>query len=219
MNSDVVAKLFSGLLIDALVVSAPLLLTPLVVGVVISILQVVTQIQEMSLTFVPKIVAAVAVLLVAGPWMLNCVVSVATRLIGSIPIFFLVGAHHGRVRGLALAKLLAALAAIGVLDLLFARWEYGRKLRMSHRDLKHEIKHREGDPRVRSRLRELAARHRVPVVQSPRLACTLYRHTECDQYVPGAWFPLLARILVWVAAAKRMSGMNGARTQPQAAPR
>ena len=85
MNSDIAAKLFSSLLIDTLVVSAPLLLTTLVVGVVISVLQVVTQIQEMSLTFVPKIVAAVALLLVAGPWMLNYVVSVATRLIGSIP--------------------------------------------------------------------------------------------------------------------------------------
>lgn len=85
MNTDIVAKLFSGLLIDALVVSAPLLLTTLVVGVAISILQVVTQIQEMSLTFVPKIVAAVGVLLVTGPWMLKYLVSVATRLIGSIP--------------------------------------------------------------------------------------------------------------------------------------
>ena len=85
MNSDIVAKLFSGLLIDALVVSAPLLLTTLVVGVVVSLLQVGTQIQEMSLTFGPKIVAAVAVLLVTGPLMLIYVVSVATRLIGSIP--------------------------------------------------------------------------------------------------------------------------------------
>jgi flagellar biosynthetic protein FliQ len=85
MNTDIAAKLFSSLMIDALVVSAPLLLTTLVVGVAISILQVVTQVQEMSLTFVPKIVAAVGVLLLAGPWMLNYLVSVATRLIATIP--------------------------------------------------------------------------------------------------------------------------------------
>jgi flagellar biosynthetic protein FliQ len=85
MNADIAAKLFSGLLIDALLIAAPLLLTTLVVGVAVSILQVVTQIQEMSLTFVPKILAAVGVLLLAGPWMLNHLVDVAARLIASIP--------------------------------------------------------------------------------------------------------------------------------------
>lgn len=85
MSPDVSLHLFAQLLWQALKVSAPLLLSVLAVGLLVSIFQVVTQIQEMSLTFVPKIVAAVAVLLVAGPWMLNYVVSVATRLIGSIP--------------------------------------------------------------------------------------------------------------------------------------
>ena len=85
MNADLAAHLFGDLLLNAALIAAPLLLCTLVVGVIVSILQVVTQIQEMSLTFVPKIVAAVAVLLVAGPWMLNYVVTVATRLIGSIP--------------------------------------------------------------------------------------------------------------------------------------
>ena len=85
MSPDFALDLGKQALLMVLLLSAPMLLLGLVVGVLISIVQSVTQIQEMTLTFVPKIVAAVAVLLVAGPWMLNYVVSVATRLIGSIP--------------------------------------------------------------------------------------------------------------------------------------
>ncbi|PCK06932.1 MAG: hypothetical protein COA42_16910 [Alteromonadaceae bacterium] len=59
------------MLITASKIAAPVLFTSLSVGVLISILQVATQIQEMTLTFVPKIIAAVAVLLIAGSWMLG----------------------------------------------------------------------------------------------------------------------------------------------------
>ena len=54
-----------------LLVSAPILLAVLVVGLVVSIFQAATQINEATLSFVPKVVAAVAVLAVAGPWMLT----------------------------------------------------------------------------------------------------------------------------------------------------
>ncbi len=54
-----------------------------------------------------------------------------------------------------LVKLVLALLVIGLLDLMFTRWEFGKKMRMSKRDVKDESKNREGDPRIRARIREL----------------------------------------------------------------
>jgi len=68
-----------------LMVSAPVLLTVLVVGLVVSIFQAATQINEATLSFVPKVVAAVAVLGFAGPWMLNALVEYLQRTLQSIP--------------------------------------------------------------------------------------------------------------------------------------
>jgi flagellar biosynthesis protein FliQ len=68
-----------------LMVSAPLLLTVLVVGLVVSIFQAATQINEATLSFVPKVVAAVAVLAVAGPWMLTMLVDYIRQTLQSIP--------------------------------------------------------------------------------------------------------------------------------------
>lgn len=85
MTSDVSLRLFAQLLWKAVAVSAPLLLTVLIVGLVVSIFQVVTQIQEMSLTFIPKLLASVAVLVIAGPWMLGQLVAYSSELIRAIP--------------------------------------------------------------------------------------------------------------------------------------
>jgi flagellar biosynthesis protein FliQ len=68
-----------------LMVSAPILLTVLVVGLVVSIFQAATQINEATLSFVPKIVAAVAVLAFAGPWMVTTLVEYLQRMLRSIP--------------------------------------------------------------------------------------------------------------------------------------
>ncbi|MGA0611532.1 flagellar biosynthesis protein FliQ [Caldimonas sp. KR1-144] len=72
-------------LVLLLTVSAPLLLTVLVVGLVVSIFQAATQIHEATLSFVPKLVAAVAVLAIAGPWMLTSIVEYLQRTIQAIP--------------------------------------------------------------------------------------------------------------------------------------
>ena len=72
-------------LVMLLTVAAPLLLTVLIVGLVISVLQAATQINEATLSFVPKIVAAVAVLTVAGPWMLATLVDYIQRTLLAIP--------------------------------------------------------------------------------------------------------------------------------------
>ena len=68
-----------------LMVAAPVLLTVLVVGLVVSIFQAATQINEQTLSFVPKIIAAVAVLGFAGPWMLTTLVEYLQRTLQSIP--------------------------------------------------------------------------------------------------------------------------------------
>ena len=68
-----------------LLVSAPILLAVLVVGLVVSIFQAATQINESTLSFVPKVVAAVAVLAVAGPWMLTMLVEYIQRTLLAIP--------------------------------------------------------------------------------------------------------------------------------------
>jgi flagellar biosynthesis protein FliQ len=68
-----------------LMVAAPILLVILIVGVVISVLQAATQINESTLSFVPKILAAVATLALAGPWMLTQLVEYIQRMLLSIP--------------------------------------------------------------------------------------------------------------------------------------
>ena len=68
-----------------LMVSAPVLLVVLVVGLLVSIFQAATQINEATLSFVPKVVAAVAVLAIAGPWMLSTLVDYIQRTLQGIP--------------------------------------------------------------------------------------------------------------------------------------
>lgn len=159
--------------------------------------------------------------------------------------------------GLRMALLLSVIA---LLDLMYTRREFAKKMRMSHRELKDEIKHREGDPRVRARMRELrqemrkrslalrqtrnadvlitnpthvavalkyehgrmaspqllakgagplaasmreiAARHRIPVVQNPALARRLFRELPIDHPVPPELYAQVARIIVWVFAMR-----------------
>jgi flagellar biosynthetic protein FliQ len=68
-----------------LMVSAPILLVILLVGLAVSIFQAATQIHEATLSFVPKVLAAVAVLAIAGPWMLTSLVEYIQRTLQSIP--------------------------------------------------------------------------------------------------------------------------------------
>ncbi|MDB5856575.1 MAG: type secretion exporter [Ramlibacter sp.] len=157
-------------------------------------------------------------------------------------------------------KIALALALIAALDVAFTRREFGRKMRMSRRELKDEFKEREGDPRIRARLRELrremlkrsralhntrtadvvvtnpthyavalryahgqmpapqlvakgagqlaaamreiAWRHRIPIVQNPPLARQLFRDMAIDEHVPSAFHADVARIIVWVFALR-----------------
>ena len=151
--------------------------------------------------------------------------------------------------GLKMALILALLA---LADLLFSKREFAKKMRMSKREIKDEAKNRDGDPRIRARMRELrnearkrsqslqqtknadvvltnptqvavalryvhgakgaghlaaamrqlAARHNVPVVRSPSLARQLFKELDLDHYVPPHMFVEVARIIVWVFAMR-----------------
>ena len=68
-----------------LLVSAPVLISVLMIGLVVSIFQAATQIHEATLSFVPKIIGAVAVLAIAGPWMLTTLVEYIQRTLQAIP--------------------------------------------------------------------------------------------------------------------------------------
>lgn len=87
MSVDLAVMLTSKTLWAAVLVAGPVLLAALIVGLLISIFQVVTQIQEMSLSFVPKLLAVVAVMVIAGPWMLRQVASFASAMIAAIPSY------------------------------------------------------------------------------------------------------------------------------------
>ena len=85
MNQDVVINLVMQAITVAVKVALPLLLAGLVVGPLVSIFQAITQIQEMTLTFIPKILAAIVVMVVGGPWMLNQIVTYTQQLWQGIP--------------------------------------------------------------------------------------------------------------------------------------
>lgn len=85
MHSDLALHLVADLLWTGLIVSLPLLGVTMAVGVAIGVLQVVTQVQELTLTFVPKLVAAALVLLAFGPWTLGRLSAFTTRVWSAIP--------------------------------------------------------------------------------------------------------------------------------------
>lgn len=160
-----------------------------------------------------------------------------------------------------LVKLVAAMLLVAMADVMFTRWDFGRQMRMSRRELKDEVKHREGDPRIRARLRELrlemlkrsralnnvpkadvlitnpthlavalqyqhgqpdaprliakgagelamkmrelAYRKRIPVVQNQHLARSLYAQVDYNAHIPETWYPEVARIFVWIALQRK----------------
>lgn len=159
-----------------------------------------------------------------------------------------------------LVKLVAVLLVFAAIDHVYTRWQFARQMRMSQRDVKDESKQREGDPRIRSRIRQLrremfkrtqamrklpsadvllvnpthiavaitydhaisgapkviakgagglarkmrevAAKHRIPVVENRLLARALYGEVENDNFVPEQFYPQVAKILVWVYAMR-----------------
>jgi flagellar biosynthesis protein FliQ len=85
MSLDFIVGIMAETVRVTLLISAPVLIVGLVVGVVISLFQAVTQVQEMTLVFVPKIVACLITLVAALPWMINMLVSFTQSLFTNIP--------------------------------------------------------------------------------------------------------------------------------------
>jgi flagellar biosynthetic protein FliQ len=85
MNPQTVISLGQGALELTLIVSAPMLLAALVVGLIVSVFQAATQINEMTLSFIPKLIAIFASLLISGPWLIGMMTDYMRRLITSIP--------------------------------------------------------------------------------------------------------------------------------------
>jgi flagellar biosynthesis protein FliQ len=85
MNQGTVTHLSIQAMTLALKVSAPFLLAGLAVGLIVSIVQAATQIQEQTLTFIPKILVTGVVIAIGGPWMMDQVVGYTRQLFESIP--------------------------------------------------------------------------------------------------------------------------------------
>lgn len=85
MTDVQVIEILQGAIAISTKLAAPILIASLMIGVVISVIQTVTQIQEMSLTFVPKLVGVAVVMIVSGAWMIRELVAWVTTLWQSIP--------------------------------------------------------------------------------------------------------------------------------------
>ena len=87
MSHQLVVDLARNAILLALMVAGPMLVVALGVGLVVSVVQAVTQIQEQTLAFVPKLIAVAATFLVALPWALQLMVKYTTELFRSLPSF------------------------------------------------------------------------------------------------------------------------------------
>lgn len=85
MTDVQVIEILQGAIAISTKLAAPILIASLMIGVVISVIQTVTQIQEMSLTFVPKLVGVAIIMMVSGAWMIRELVGWVTTLWQSIP--------------------------------------------------------------------------------------------------------------------------------------
>ena len=86
MGDGAIVSLTQDALMTAMLVSAPILIVSLAIGLVISVFQAMTQINEVTLTFVPKILGVFAIAAIMGPWMVSTMVSYTTRLYATLPL-------------------------------------------------------------------------------------------------------------------------------------
>jgi flagellar biosynthetic protein FliQ len=87
MNQDQVVSLIVDMMSVTIQIAAPMLGVGLIVGLAVSVFQAVTQIQEQTLSFIPKILGLVAVIAIAGPWMLGTIVTWTSQLWAAIPSY------------------------------------------------------------------------------------------------------------------------------------
>jgi flagellar biosynthetic protein FliQ len=87
MNEDLIVQLGQDALRTTAMLSAPLLLSTLVIGLAVSIFQALTQINEATLTFIPKMLVVSLVIMLAGPWMMDVLTTYTVNLIENLPAY------------------------------------------------------------------------------------------------------------------------------------
>lgn len=87
MTPEFVTTIGKEMITVILMVSAPILICGMAVGLAVSIFQAVTQIQEMTLTFVPKIIVVLLVMLAFAPWMMEIIINYTSNLFESLPLY------------------------------------------------------------------------------------------------------------------------------------
>ena len=87
MNEEMIIKLGHDALRTAALLAGPILLATLVIGLIVSIFQALTQINEATLTFIPKMIVVAVIIVLAGPWMLDVLTSYTTGLFENIATF------------------------------------------------------------------------------------------------------------------------------------
>ena len=87
MGQDLIVQIFREVLKTTLIVMAPVLIASIIIGLLVSIFQAATQIHEMTLVFVPKILTIAACLMVLFPWMLNVLIAYTVNLFSNIPTY------------------------------------------------------------------------------------------------------------------------------------
>ena len=85
MQGDGALDLMSELMWNCMLIAGPVLAAALITGLLISVIQVATQLQEMTLSYVPKMFVTAVVLLLLGPWMIDRIAQFAVKLIAGIP--------------------------------------------------------------------------------------------------------------------------------------
>jgi flagellar biosynthetic protein FliQ len=85
MNPQFATELLKSLMVQAVTIATPILLTAMVIGLAVSLFQSVTSIQEQTLTFVPKALAIIGLLIVTMPWMLRTMMEFTTAMIQKMP--------------------------------------------------------------------------------------------------------------------------------------
>ena len=85
MTPEFAVELLKSMILEAVMLASPILLTATLIGLAVSLFQAVTSINEQTLTFVPKVIAIVGLLVVALPWMLRSIIEFTRTLIERIP--------------------------------------------------------------------------------------------------------------------------------------
>lgn len=89
MEQSIIVAQVSKAILLIIIMSLPIILTAMIIGFSVSILQAITQVQEQTLSFVPKSLTVYAVIILLSPWMLNTMLGFITNLFKSIPTFLL----------------------------------------------------------------------------------------------------------------------------------